>query len=152
MAVNDGHGRGSDIVSETGAAPTWALVAVILLWAAAQYGLAVWTLRDLARRPSVSGGSKTAWALGVLAVPVIGPLAYIALHPVSLPEWLARTPAVAAAVAAWAMRQFDQRDASLARLRRWLAAPPRWRERRPRWTVPPRSPRDRDVSPPLDRR
>jgi phospholipase D-like protein len=152
MALDDGHGRGSNVVSETGAAPTWALVVVILLWAAAQYGLAVWTLRDLARRDDVSGGSKTAWALGVLAVPVIGPLAYIAVHPVPLPDWIARTPAVIAGVAAWTALKYNQREARFERARRWLAAPPSWRERRPRWTVPPRMPRDRDVSPPAPRR
>ncbi|HEU0116959.1 MAG TPA: PLD nuclease N-terminal domain-containing protein [Thermomicrobiales bacterium] len=138
-------------MSETGAAPTWALVVVILCWAAAQYGLAAWTLRDLARRPTVNGGSKTAWALGVLAVPVIGPLAYLAVHPVPPPAWLARTPALAAAAWAGMARRVEQRDLWLARLRRGLAAA-RWRDRPPRWIVPPRMPRDQDVSPPAERR
>jgi hypothetical protein len=146
-------------VSETAAPPTWALVAAICCWATAQYGLAYWTLRDLARRGDVSGGSKTAWALGVLALPVIGPLAYIAVHPVPPPAWMARTPAVVAAALATVVAATRERLPLLAartgpwldRLAAWRPSPPRWLDRPPRWTVPPRMPRDRDVLPPSER-
>src|SRR5690242_7231437 len=94
------RGRESNVVADNGA-PTWALVIVILFWAAAQYGLAVWTLRDLARRDDVAGGSKTAWTLGLLALPVIGPLAYVAAHPVPTPGWLVRLPERANRTRVW---------------------------------------------------
>src|SRR5581483_11931914 len=140
------RGKGSNAVADNGAAPTWALVIVILLWATAQYGLAVWTLRDLARRADVAGGSKTAWALGLLALPVIGPLAYVAMHPVPAPGWLVRLPERAHRVRLWLAQAIARAVAEFDRLRR--LPPPRWLERPPRWTVPPRAPRDRDVSPP----
>lgn len=73
--------------------PTWVVVVGIVLWAALQYGLAVWALRDLQRRPRVRGDNKTLWALVILAVPVVGPLAYATYGPTS---FLPRPPRAAA--------------------------------------------------------
>jgi hypothetical protein len=61
--------------------PRMLAVLGLLLWIVAQYGLIVFALRDLRRRPAVRGGNKVAWALAVLAVPIVGPLAYGAVHP-----------------------------------------------------------------------
>lgn len=55
----------------------------ILVWAAVQYGLAVWTLRDLLRRPKVRGGNKVLWALVILVVPIVGALVYASVGPTS---------------------------------------------------------------------
>ncbi|MGH2603996.1 MAG: PLD nuclease N-terminal domain-containing protein [Dehalococcoidia bacterium] len=62
---------------------TWMLVLVILLWIAAQFGLALWALRDLWRRPRVRGDNKMVWVLLILILPVIGPLIYSSLGPTS---------------------------------------------------------------------
>ena len=63
--------------------PTWLLVLAIIAWAAAQYGLAYWTLRDLRRRPRVRGGNKVLWALVILTFPVAGALVYATIGPTS---------------------------------------------------------------------
>lgn len=55
----------------------------IVLWAAVQYGLAYWTLRDLARRPRVRGGNKVVWALVILVLPLVGALLYAWMGPTS---------------------------------------------------------------------
>lgn len=52
------------------------LIAAILLFAAVYYGLAFVALRDLARRPSVRGENKTAWALAILCLPILGATLY----------------------------------------------------------------------------
>jgi hypothetical protein len=62
---------------------TWLLVVVVVIWMAAQYGLAVWALRDLWRRPRVRGENKFVWALLILIVPVFGPILYSSLGPTS---------------------------------------------------------------------
>lgn len=61
--------------------PRMLAVLGLLLWIVAQYGLIVLALRDLRHRPAVRGGNKVAWALAVLTVPIVGPLAYGAVHP-----------------------------------------------------------------------
>lgn len=61
----------------------WLLVLAIVAWAALQYGLAYWTLRDLLRRPRVRGGNKVAWAIVILVVPVAGALLYASIGPTS---------------------------------------------------------------------
>ena len=52
------------------------LIAAILLFAAVYYGLAFVALRDLFRRPKVRGENKTAWALAVLCLPILGATLY----------------------------------------------------------------------------
>lgn len=66
------------------------LALLVLVWIAAQYGLAARALRDLRLRPRVRGGNKVAWALVILAVPIAGPLIYNVYGPVS---FLPRSPA-----------------------------------------------------------
>lgn len=62
---------------------TWIVALLIVLWIVAQFGLAVWALRDLWRRPRVRGDNKVVWALMILMLPVIGPLVYSSLGPTS---------------------------------------------------------------------
>ncbi len=62
---------------------TWLLVLAIVVWAAIQYGLTYWTLRDLLRRPRVRGDNKIAWALLILTLPVVGALLYASVGPTS---------------------------------------------------------------------
>ena len=62
---------------------TWSLAIAIVLWGAAQYGLAVYTLRDLARRPRVRGDNKVLWALVILTLPLVGALLYASMGPTS---------------------------------------------------------------------
>lgn len=52
------------------------LIAAILLFAAVYYGLAFVALRDLVRRRSVRGPNKTAWALAILCLPILGAILY----------------------------------------------------------------------------
>lgn len=52
------------------------LIAAILLFAAVYYGLAFVALRDLRRRPTVRGQNKTAWALAILCLPLLGATLY----------------------------------------------------------------------------
>ncbi len=52
------------------------LIAAILLFAAVYYGLAFVALRDLFRRPAVRGENKTAWALAILCLPILGATLY----------------------------------------------------------------------------
>ena len=61
----------------------WLLAVAILVAGAVQYGLVVYTLRDLIRRPSVRGGNKVAWGLLILTLPLAGALAYASLGPTS---------------------------------------------------------------------
>ena len=72
---------------------TWFLIGLVLLWIIAQYGLAIWALRDLRRRPRVRGDNKLLWALLILIVPIFGPLIYSSLGPTSfLPRPPRRRP------------------------------------------------------------
>lgn len=52
------------------------LIAAILLFAAVYYGLAIVALRDLYRRPAMRGQNRTAWALAVLCLPILGAVLY----------------------------------------------------------------------------
>lgn len=52
------------------------LIAAILLFAAVYYGLAFVALRDLYRRPQVRGQNRTAWALAILCLPILGATLY----------------------------------------------------------------------------
>ena len=62
---------------------TWLLAFAIVLWAAIQYGLVVWTLRDLIHRPRIRGDNKIVWAIVILTVPIIGALLYASIGPTS---------------------------------------------------------------------
>lgn len=59
-------------------------IALVAGFGTAQYILTAQALRDLARRPSVRGDNKTAWALLILCVPVVGALVYGWMGPTSL--------------------------------------------------------------------
>ena len=61
----------------------WPLILLVSLWLVTQYGLAVWALRDLQRRPRVRGEKKVLWALLILIVPIVGPIIYSSLGPTS---------------------------------------------------------------------
>ncbi len=61
----------------------WLVAFMIVLFATTQYVLALYAMRDLARRPSVRGGSKVTWALLILSLPVAGPLIYTSVGPTS---------------------------------------------------------------------
>jgi hypothetical protein len=70
----------------------WGMLFAILLLAAAQYGLTIYAVRDLLRRPSVRGDNKIAWGLVILTLPFFGPILYAYMGPTSfLPR--ARNPA-----------------------------------------------------------
>lgn len=77
---------------------TWLLVLGIVLWAAVQYGLAYWTLRDLARRPRVRGDNKVVWALVILVLPFGGALLYAWMGPTSFLARAPRSPSGSASV------------------------------------------------------
>lgn len=55
----------------------------IVVVTAIQYGLVIFTIRDLVRRPRVRGDNKFAWALLILAVPFAGALIYGIAGPTS---------------------------------------------------------------------
>ncbi|HEY7032960.1 MAG TPA: PLD nuclease N-terminal domain-containing protein [Thermomicrobiales bacterium] len=61
----------------------WSLAIAILLLAAVQYGLTIYAMRDLLRRPSVRGNNKVAWGLLILTLPFVGPLLYTYMGPTS---------------------------------------------------------------------
>jgi hypothetical protein len=61
----------------------WSLAIAVLLLAAAQYGLMIYALRDLQRRPSVRGNNKVAWGLVIITLPFLGPLLYTYMGPTS---------------------------------------------------------------------
>jgi hypothetical protein len=61
----------------------WLVAILIVIVAGVQYGLAVYTLRDLIRRPSVRGNNKVGWGLLILAVPFVGALVYAVMGPTS---------------------------------------------------------------------
>ena len=62
---------------------TWLLAAAIVVWGGVQYGLVVYTLRDLLRRPRVRGDNKVVWAIVILALPMVGALLYATIGPTS---------------------------------------------------------------------
>ncbi len=61
----------------------WSLVIAVVGLAAVQYGLTIYALRDLHRRPSVRGNNKVAWGLVILTLPFAGPLIYTYMGPTS---------------------------------------------------------------------
>lgn len=61
----------------------WGLAFAILIVASAQYGLIIYALRDLLRRPTVRGGNKVLWGLVILTLPFVGPLLYTYMGPTS---------------------------------------------------------------------
>jgi len=69
----------------------WLLAILVLVLAAAQYGLVVIALRDLLRRPSVRGNNKVAWGLIIITIPFLGPMMYSYMGPTS---FLPRHPEV----------------------------------------------------------
>lgn len=62
---------------------TFLLICAVLLWTGAQYGLMIWALRDLVRRPLVRGGNKIVWGMLILTIPIFGPLAYAMAAPLT---------------------------------------------------------------------
>jgi hypothetical protein len=60
---------------------TWLRVLAVLIWAALQYSLIIWALRDLFQRPRVRGDNKLIWALVILTLPIVGALLYTGLAP-----------------------------------------------------------------------
>ena len=71
---------------------TWLLALAIVAWGAVQYGLVVWTIRDLVRRPRVRGDNKVFWALVILTLPLVGALVYASLGPTSFLPRTGRPP------------------------------------------------------------
>lgn len=77
----------------------WSLVFAVVLLASAQYGLTIYAVRDLIRRPSVRGNNKIAWGLLILTLPFFGALLYAYMGPTSFlprdraPGRLVRPPA-----------------------------------------------------------
>jgi hypothetical protein len=61
----------------------WLLAATVIIIAAVQYGLVFYSIRDLARRPTVRGNNRVAWGLLILAVPLAGALIYGMMGPTS---------------------------------------------------------------------
>ena len=68
------------------------LALAIVLWAAAQYGLAYRALRDLSRRPRVRGDNKVVWALVILILPFVRALLYAWMGPTSFLPRASRLP------------------------------------------------------------
>ena len=61
----------------------WVFAVVVVVAAAIQYGLVVYALRDLRRRPRVRGDNKVVWALVILTLPFAGAVLYAAMGPTS---------------------------------------------------------------------
>jgi hypothetical protein len=57
------------------------LVCAVLLWAGVQYGLMIWAVRDLMRRPAVRGNNKMLWGMLILVLPIVGALVYAVAAP-----------------------------------------------------------------------
>ena len=72
---------------------TWLLALAIVFWGVIQYALAIYTLRDLARRPRVRGDNKVVWALVILTLPLAGALLYASMGPTSFLPRAGRTAA-----------------------------------------------------------
>jgi hypothetical protein len=62
---------------------TWFLAIMIVILGLVQYGLVVYALRDLMRRPTVRGDNKVTWALVILTLPFVGALIYTVYGPTS---------------------------------------------------------------------
>ncbi len=62
---------------------TWLAAILIVVAGGLQYGLMVYAIRDLRRRPRVRGSNKVLWALVVLCVPFAGALVYAVYGPTS---------------------------------------------------------------------
>ena len=70
----------------------WMLAIVVVMFAAAQYGLLAYALIDLYRHPRARGENKLAWALLAAAIPIAGPLIYGVFGPTSFLARPNRTP------------------------------------------------------------
>ncbi len=70
----------------------WTLAIAVLVFAAAQYALLIYSIIDLRRRPRVRGENKMGWALLVAAIPIAGALIYGAFGPTSFLPRPNRTP------------------------------------------------------------
>lgn len=79
-------------------AARWLLAIAIVIVAALQYGLAIYTLLDLSRRPTVRGNNKVLWGLFILAVPFAGALTYAIMGPTSFIPNRSRPPRASLAV------------------------------------------------------
>ena len=73
----------------------WLQAFAIVFWAAVQYGLVVWTLRDLVHRPRVRGDNKVIWAIVILTLPIVGALLYASIGPTSFLPRPPRPPVAA---------------------------------------------------------
>jgi hypothetical protein len=62
---------------------TWVTAVLLVLAGALQYGLMVYTIRDLLHRPRVRGENKVLWGLAILCIPFAGALAYAIYGPTS---------------------------------------------------------------------
>jgi hypothetical protein len=62
---------------------TWFRISLIVLFAILQYGLMVYAIRDLLRRPRVRGNNKIVWGFFILIVPIAGALIYTVYGPTS---------------------------------------------------------------------
>jgi hypothetical protein len=62
---------------------TATLAFLILIAGAAQYGLMVYCVRDLIRRPTVRGDNKVIWTFVILCLPFVGALIYLVMGPTS---------------------------------------------------------------------
>lgn len=61
----------------------WILAILIVIVGTIQYGLVVYALRDLIRRPRVRGENKVTWALVILTLPFLGAVLYATFGPTS---------------------------------------------------------------------
>jgi Phospholipase_D-nuclease N-terminal len=61
----------------------WILGIGIVIAAGIQYGLVYYSLRDLARRPTVRGNNRIGWGLIILTLPFAGALIYSTVGPTS---------------------------------------------------------------------
>lgn len=65
----------------------WLVAAVVIVFAAVQYGLLIYSLIDLHRRRRVPGENKMGWALVAAVIPIAGPLIYgVFAHASFLPR------------------------------------------------------------------
>ncbi len=70
----------------------WTLAIGIVLVACLQYGLMIYTIRDLMRRPTVRGNNKIVWGLIILTLPFAGALVYTVMGPTSFFPRPSRAP------------------------------------------------------------
>ncbi len=62
---------------------TWLNGVGIVLLGGVQYGLMVYAIRDLLRRPRVRGDNKVLWGLVILCLPIAGAMLYSVMGPTS---------------------------------------------------------------------